>query len=275
MILSREQLLFWPVTLVSAIMLGLTGGPLVWHLKGETGKLAPVPHAIAATDVAEIPVSRILALAPFGSVAATAASPSAPAVESTLGLTLMGVMIGDEPSRSRAIITGKSGTSRGYGIGELVTSDVTLVAVHPTNVVLVVNDQKQILSFPKPLEVAGAASLSANVLGGASAVGAPSTPDPDTVIAAYRAKIEANPKQVLDDIGLEATPDGYRIAAQHNVGVDRAGLQTGDVVKTVNGQQVGNIETDRDLYDKVAASGRARLEILRGDQKIIMTFPLR
>lgn len=275
MILSRQQLLFWPVTFGSAVLLGLTGGPLVWHLNGETGNLAPVPHPIAVTDVAETPVSRILALAPFGSAAAPAVAPSATVLESTLGLTLMGVMIADPSTRSRAIIAGQDGTSRGYGIGELVTSEAILAEVHDTDVVLLVNDQQQILSFPKAPDVPGATSHSAEVLGGSSAAGTAKTPDIDTVIATYRAKIEANPKQVLDEIGLEATPAGYRIAEQHNVGVDRAGLQAGDVVKTVNGQQVGNIETDRELFDKVAASGRARLEILRGDQSIIMTFPLR
>ncbi len=91
----------------------------------------------------------------------------------------------------------------------------------------------------------------------------------------WRSRIIANPKQVLDTIGLVRTDDGYRIAEQHDSGVARAGLRAGDLVRTVNGQQVGDLDSDRRLYDEVAASGLARIEVDRDGETITMSFPLR
>ncbi|KZZ62765.1 hypothetical protein A3764_00950 [Sulfitobacter sp. HI0129] len=90
----------------------------------------------------------------------------------------------------------------------------------------------------------------------------------------WRERIRANPAEVLDTIGLVPTDNGYRIADEHDTGVSRAGLQAGDVVTTVNGQAVGNVEQDRALYDSVAASGIARIEVERNGKTIVMSFPL-
>lgn len=79
---------------------------------------------------------------------------------------------------------------------------------------------------------------------------------------------------MLTAIGLIPTPEGYVISEQHDSGVGQAGLRAGDLVKTVNGQAVGNVEQDRQLYDDVAASGMARIEIERDGRTIVMSFPL-
>jgi general secretion pathway protein C len=91
----------------------------------------------------------------------------------------------------------------------------------------------------------------------------------------WRHRIRKNPQAVLDEIGLKATDAGYVIADRHDVGVRLAGLQSGDLVRMVNGQPVGDPNTDRRLYDQIAASGIARLEVERGGQTLSFSFPLR
>jgi general secretion pathway protein C len=57
--------------------------------------------------------------------------------------------------------------------------------------------------------------------------------------------------------------------------MDRAGLLPGDVVARVNGQQVGDIVGDQALFENIVASGRARLEVIREGETVVMSFPLR
>ena len=90
----------------------------------------------------------------------------------------------------------------------------------------------------------------------------------------WRDRITANPGEVLTAIGLIPTAEGYVIADEHDSGVGRAGLRSGDLIRSVNGQQVGDVERDRQLYDDVAASGTARIEIVRDGRSILMSFPL-
>ncbi|KMW59415.1 General secretion pathway protein C [Candidatus Rhodobacter oscarellae] len=91
----------------------------------------------------------------------------------------------------------------------------------------------------------------------------------------WRHRIRKNPQAVLQEIGLKPTDDGYVIADRHDVGVRLAGLKSGDLVRSVNGQAVGDPEQDRRFYDVIAASGHARLEVERGGQVLSFSFPLR
>jgi len=90
----------------------------------------------------------------------------------------------------------------------------------------------------------------------------------------WRDRIIANPAEVLDTIGLVPGEKGYTIAEKHDVGVNRAGLRAGDIVTSVNGESVGNVDQDRELYDVIAASGLARIEVERNGRTIVMSFPL-
>ena len=90
----------------------------------------------------------------------------------------------------------------------------------------------------------------------------------------WRERIRENPQELLDSIGLIPDADGYRIAEQHDGGVDLAGLRAGDVITSVNGQAVGDVDRDRQLFDEVVASGQARLEVLRDGGVLVLTFPL-
>jgi general secretion pathway protein C len=98
---------------------------------------------------------------------------------------------------------------------------------------------------------------------------------PQDYIDMWRERIRQNPAEVLDSIGLIPTDEGYRIADDHDSGVGRAGLLAGDLVTRVNGQTVGDVDSDRRLYDEVAASGLAQIEIERDGRLISMSFPLR
>ncbi len=91
----------------------------------------------------------------------------------------------------------------------------------------------------------------------------------------WRTRVRKNPQAVLDEIGLKPTDKGYVIADTHDIGVQLAGLRSGDLVRSVNGQAVGDPEADRKFYDEIAAAGEARIEVERGGRVLSFSFPLR
>ena len=91
----------------------------------------------------------------------------------------------------------------------------------------------------------------------------------------WRHRVRKNPQAVLDEIGLMPTDRGYVIADRHDPGVRLAGLRSGDLVRSVNGQPVGNPEADTRFYDQIAAAGQARIEVERDGRILSFSFPLR
>ncbi len=277
--------------LSTLVILGALGSvawaaaPLVWHLAGEDAIVPPAAPAPAPMVAAAPPapdIGPILALAPFGSAAVPEIA--APVGQTSRDLTLLGVIVRGDAAASRALID-VAGADGYYRPGDEIDAGVILKEVFPAHVSLDVGGTTELLYFPD---------------GGPEIVEMPETPEeidrllaalrtdytppvsrdraaPETTqdyIALWRRRINANPAQVLDQIGLEATENGYRIAEQHDSGVALAGLRAGDLVRTVNGQQVGDVDSDRRLFDDVAASGLARLEIERDGETIVMSFPL-
>lgn len=268
----------WVAAALFAVSVGFAAGPVAWRLAGESGHAIGAATAAPASEAARIDLSPILAFAPFGSAVAAPASPEAVG-ETGLGLTLLGVTLSTPPSRSRAIIAGgDSGRAESYAIGSNITIGATLAEVTRTHVVLSVEGRLETLSFARPgtkTAPSGQTDLRNLIPSTTNAPSPPAADDADAVIARYRAAILQNPQSVMDRLGLEATADGYRIADTASPGVRQAGFRPGDLVTSVNGQKVGDIPADQRYFDVVAASGKARVELQRDGQTIVMTFPLR
>ena len=250
-----------------------------WHLMGEVATrppeipLAPPPRERASPDIAPIE-----AVGLFGTAAGP--EPEGPAEATGLALVLRGVVLNADPALSYALISDEDST-RAYRPGEAVGPEATLLEVGPRQVVLDVAGRREALAFPEPggagpaapAATSGVARLRAVIEGGESSAPTPETTD--DYVELWRERIRRNPGEVLDAIGLIPDERGYIVAPEHDAGVRRAGLRAGDLVTSVNGKPVGDVERDRELYDEVAASDQARIEIERDGRSIVMTFPLR
>lgn len=272
--------LLWTAAGVTAISLGWTAAPVVWRLMGQDGRVVPV----AAPSDPTAPAGRtdlgpLLDFAPFGRDSLPA--PAEPQIggETSLGLTLLGVTIGDPASASRAIISGGQVPVASYAVGARILADADLAEVNADHVVLRVDGRLETLSF------ADTATTTARAAGGnlrnlipqatQAAAPDPASVAPEDVIARYRAAIQADARGVLDRLGVTPTDQGYQIGVNASPGVLQAGMRPGDTITSVNGQRVGDMEADRQYFDQVAASGRARVELQRDGQTIVMSFPLR
>lgn len=267
----------WALATLVAVSLAVVAAQMTWHLTGETGELisadiAPGQHR-PATPPADL--TPILSLQPFG-VISMPSEPQPEAQETDLELVLHGVVLAQPADASIALIAVSGQDVRAYGVDDPIPGGALLKKILPDKVILFVNGRQETLSFPQEIAPSGVARLRSLVSNSEAERPAESVDNTaPAVIERYRQRIAANPKTVLDNLGVSVAEQGYQIGQQPAAGVRRAGLRPGDIVARVNGEDVGNIESDRRLFDKVAASGRARVEVIRDGKRIIMSFPLR
>lgn len=284
------------IVLVLAIVASVAhaGARLTWHMTGETA--APVPPPLLRAEAPPPPdIAPILDFAPFGErISETPIEqPPAPAPTRAIdldGLRLTGIILAVPATDSLAMIEDRSDPAATYAVGDAVRQTMTLDSVNRDHVILKAGSATATLRFTDPEEarLAGIARLRAQIpaqfrgpSGGAAAAMAapkglaPAGSTPEAAIDHYRRRIAANPQTVLDDLGVTLTGQGYRISEDAPRAVLRSGLRAGDVITKVNGTAVGNIEDDRRSFETVAASGRARVEILRDGRVIVLSFPLR
>ncbi|MCE0507408.1 hypothetical protein LR948_18815, partial [Roseivivax sp. GX 12232] len=183
-----------------------------------------------------------------------------------------------------------------YRIGDSLSEGVRLTAIGPEAIEVEIDGEATRFGFdgaldgsaPAPEATAEAAPadapaspldrLRAAIVPGRGSLDLREAPPPETTqeyIDLWRGRIIEDPQSVLDTIGLVPGLEGYRIDANPNIGVTLAGLKPGDLVTKVNGQAVGDPDEDRTFYDEVAASGQARLEVVRDGETLLMSFPLR
>ncbi len=264
------------------------GAMLTWRVNGLD---TPPPPRIAAPVEAPEPldIGPILDLAPFGTRVVVAPPPdpvedARPDSDWLLDLTLQGIIMAVPAERSLAMIAIKGAEVKTLGVGDAPLPGVQLKAVRQDGVLFEAEGHDTFLGFTteENRRVAGVAHQRAlipqkfhvpNTQGPAGAIAPRGSAD--EMIDYYRQRIIDNPQTVLDGFGVSLTDQGYEIGPAPASGVTRAGLRPGDVIAVVNGETVGNIEKDRRLFEKVAASGHARVEILRDGRRVILSFPLK
>lgn len=86
------------------------------------------------------------------------------------------------------------------------------------------------------------------------------------------AGLQENPSGYLSQMGVATTGNGYLVTDGMPSGIkDRLGLQSGDRVISVNGQNVGeNPSQDAQLLEQVKQSGQAQIQVQRGEQTITL-----
>lgn len=247
------------------------------------------PLGKARADAPDL--AAIRAFAPFGRQAQP--DTAATATPTQLDVTLRGVLAHDDPARARAFLA-DGATTTAFRIGEGVAQGMILIEVLASSVILADGNTRIELGFDGRVDADHPATaaetqvpyapsdplaqLAASLRPGRGSLDLRDAPPPETVdgyIDLWRGRLQRDPAEAMDTIGVERTGRGYRIKPDPNIGVTLAGLQPGDIVTRLNGQKVGDIDKDRELYDQVATAGVARLEVERSGQTLLMTFSLR
>ncbi|KIN71067.1 type II secretion system protein N [Sulfitobacter guttiformis] len=268
---------------------------LVWHRAGHTSvmPLAVVTPEVAAAQALTRDVDSIVALAPFGQVISLAQTATEPVARTSVNLALRGVLVDPDPAQSRAFILVDGSTSV-FSVGDDV-EQTELVAINADTITLKSGDELIVLGFSGVLGAPGStqvqtdqapvdetgdpfARLAAALIPGNGSIDLRDAPPPETTeeyINQWRDRITQNPQAAMESVGVELVENGYRVKTDPDIGVTLAGLKAGDVITRLNGQTVGDLDSDKLLYDEVAAAGIARLEVVRNGQALLLSFPLR
>jgi general secretion pathway protein C len=216
--------------------------------------------------------------------------PIASAVQPPPNVELKGVLLAIPESMSSALLN-INGEVKNYRIGDgLKDSDYILVAVDWNSVIIAdANDKETVISMPDamPLDqsdmLAGGVSNQRlpdnNMLPTAPQTLQDTPPEPtetngesspQTAIEEAVTALQENPASYLSRMGVMASGESYQVtAAMPSKLRNRLGLEPGDKVLTVNGQNVGNNPAqDAGVLQQVQQAGEAQIEVQRGEQVI-------
>ncbi|MCR9277483.1 MAG: PDZ domain-containing protein [Pseudomonadaceae bacterium] len=291
---------------IASTILSFLGGP-------ATSADAPADSSDTSAAPRAVNVQAIAARNLFGDASgfsAPVAREETPR-ETTLALVLSGVFEAEIPEESAAIVSEKGKPGKLYQVGEAVQRNVELVEVHSDYVVLSRAGSREILRFAESAAAFASARRDTDDAGRgarrASGVAANAIEDDDDLetfaelldnqnsgesvdleptsprefLEANAQLLENDPSAVLSQYGIEPVADGsasgYRVSDQlaQSPYLSQAGLQSGDIIMSVNGQPVGNVSTDRAEIANVMAQGSARLEIQRGSRRFFVTASLK
>jgi general secretion pathway protein C len=262
--------------------------------KPKVGRVAKKPMSIA--DIA----ARNL----FGQARDVAAPAAFDAPETHLRLTLEGVFQSEQPEESAAIIAEQNKPGELFLVGGKLPGNVTLTEVHADRIVLRRNGVLETLRFSDEPPLLTASHRDEGPLtdspdtAGEDVPQAPEPPndvpeapaeaaaDPNSsaslgsVVESYREKLQQDPAATLSSLGVapvsSSGAQGYRLDNIANSPyLAQTGLQPGDVVLSVNGRPVGDVQSDQAEMANIIAQGSARLEVQRGNRRFFVTASLK
>ena len=218
----------------------------------------------------------------------------AKAAETRLPLELRAVFESSESNISAAIIGQRGQNAKLFTVGDSVPGNAILEGVVGDQVLLRRAGKLESLSFPKSKYLATQNQKaketndqpenkrpvsSSNIVKqtlvteiAETSEAQASTPQSSTEPALLR-EFKENPQEMISKIGLSETKSGgYRVGnVSKSPFLRQSGLQSGDVILSVNGQTLSNVQNDRTQLAGLMAGGTARLEIQRGDIRFTIT----
>jgi general secretion pathway protein C len=306
---SRAYRLVEPAKILIIIGIAYTFATTGWYLiTGPTpAPLANTPsHTSRVASISSLSVPDIAAKNLFGHANAAGAAPAAvDAPETRLRLTLEGIFLAEVPEESAAIVSEPSRPGELVLVGGKLPGGAILREVHSDRIVLNRGGVTETLRFPdQPTFVSAQdrADMAMPMDETQSYEGEQvqpeyveppleepppaadvTTPDASASIAgivqSYRERLQQDPNGTLNSLGVAPVADGakgYRLdSLAASPYLAQTGLQAGDVVLSINGRPVGDVQQDHLEIDNILAQGSARLEVQRGTRRFFVTASLK
>ncbi len=260
--------------------IGLELAHLTWRLVGYSGVGPAVAPAVPALSRG-IDIRPVIALAPFGSAAA------APATTGAGPIRLRAIFLAVPAAASTVLIASADGKVASYSLGQSV-GDGVIETIEPEQIVLRTAGGTRTMALT---QVAAPPGVLVASDGGPPAKNAPpagssqgparasgSSSGADAVRALIPPEFQGAAAAPPPPTSARATSPGamgYVVGASPDPAILAAGIRPGDVIERVNGQPVNAGSNQRTLIAQAAASGSARLDIVRDGQRLSLTVPVR
>ena len=218
----------------------------------------------------------------------------AKAAETRLPLELRAVFESSESSSSAAIIGQRGQNAKLFTVGDSIPGNAILEGVVDDKVLLRRAGKLEFLPFPESkyqatqnqkarvtinqtkneqLVISSDAGQQTPITDILETIEAQASTTESSTEPALLREFKENPQEMISKIGLSETKSGgYRVGNVSNSPYLRqSGLQSGDVILSVNGQTLSNVQNDSTQLAGLMAGGTARLEIQRGDIRFTIT----
>ena len=246
---------------------------LCWKLASIFWLLVAPPQVMQVEPIAlgsqQAQVPNIAAFALFQEVGGAAAA------DESANLLLQGVMVGYPSQFSSAVIKMNEVADR-YRVGEnIANTSYQLAEVYWDRVLLrQSNGTTRELKF-KGIENGLDQSIVQPVANASSSFNNQATQMPQSqeqnALGQAVQKIQQDREQYLKDMGVNAGGEGYEVTSRTPTALrSKLGLQPGDRIMSLNGQAVGQGQSDAQLLEQARREGQVKIEIKRGDQ--VMTI---
>lgn len=246
---------------------------LCWKLASIFWLLVAPPQVMQVEPIAlgsqQAQVPNIAAFALFQEMGGTTAT------DESANLLLQGVMVGYPSQFSSAVIKMNEVADR-YRVGEnIANTSYQLAEVYWDRVLLrQSNGTTRELKF-KGIENGLDQSIVQPVANASSSFNNQVTPMPQSqeqnALGQAVQKIQQDREQYLKDMGVNAGGEGYEVTSRTPTALrSKLGLQPGDRIMSLNGQAVGQGQSDAQLLEQARREGQVKIEIKRGDQ--VMTI---
>ena len=246
---------------------------LCWKLASIFWLLIAPPQVMQVEPIAlgsqQAQVPNIAAFALFQEVGGAAAA------DESANLLLQGVMVGYPSQFSSAVIKMNEVADR-YRVGEnIANTSYQLAEVYWDRVLLRQNNgTTRELKF-KGIENGLDQSIVQPVVNASSSFNNQVTQMPQSqeqnALGQAVQKIQQDREQYLKDMGVNAGGEGYEVTSRTPTALrSKLGLQPGDRIMSLNGQAVGQGQSDAQLLEQARREGQVKIEIKRGDQ--VMTI---
>jgi len=208
-----------------------------------------------------------------GRVTAIKTSEPKAAPKTRLRLILKGVFTAEQGGASGAIVEEIGKAANYYGLGDTLPGNAVLEEVYSDRVLLRRNGKLETLSFDDK------AASSQNIIA-KSAPPVHKKPmerveSPEQFINEAARQISSNPEKALTSVGLAPSDDGGYVYQGGNPMLSGLNLQKGDVIRSVNGNPLGDIKKDKDLMKSLYEQGSLEVEVMRDGASFFINYPLR
>ena len=198
---------------------------------------------------------------------------SAPAVPTRLPLTLEAVFVSSTPEQSSAIISQRGKSGKLYSPGDLLPGNARLSEIEAAQVILQRAGVREALAFKTTFQATPHQSAQP---GRPASIGTNQTAPRESqkpLLQQLNTELAQDPDTALERLGVSQNKGGgYRVSnTAGNPYLTQSGLQPGDVVLSVNGRPLGDINVDRMALANLASSGSVTLELLRNGQTLTIT----
>ncbi|MDO6443676.1 type II secretion system protein N [Marinobacter sp. 2_MG-2023] len=196
---------------------------------------------------------------------AEAVKRSAP--ETGLKLRLQGVLVGQRPEDSGAIVAGSNGETSWYRVGDLLPGNAELAEVEPGRILIRRGGRYESLTFEEDDTSTMVAEVARE----------PAESSPEAFLENARQQLDSSGVAALTPYGLSPVDDsgmsGY-VYDGSNAMLNAVNLKAGDVITAINGQRLGDLQQDQSLLESWRGQASLDIEIERDGSFLTISYAI-